>query len=310
MRERLYDYCVRTGRQDLLREWDAEKNAGVSPSDLTQGSRVRAWWKCEKGHSWQAAIYSRTGGRSGCPYCAGLRPLAGENDLATCFPALAAQWHPERNNGLRPEDVAAGSNRRVWWRCDNGHEWLSFIKVRTRGCGCPICENRRIVPGENDLASTMPALSAQWNWERNGTLTPADVVSGTRRKVWWRCEKGHEWQAAVASRANGTGCPVCTGRRPEPGESDLATIRPDLAAQWDMVKNGALTPQQVTANSNRRVWWRCEREHSWQAQVSARTSRDCGCPYCAGRKGLPDSTIWRRSCRKLPRSGIRRSMAR
>ena len=72
-----------------------------------------------------------------------------------------------------------------------------------------------------------------------------------------------KWRAAVFSRAqNHSGCPVCTGRQTLPGENDLEALYPDLAAQWDEAKNGALRPSDVTAGSNRRVWWRCEKGHS------------------------------------------------
>ena len=29
------------------------------------------------------------------------------------------------------------------------------------------------------------------------------------KKVWWKCSKGHEWQAAIGSRNRGSGCPEC-----------------------------------------------------------------------------------------------------
>lgn len=50
-------------------------------------------------------------------------------------------------------------------------------------------------------------LLKQWLAEKNAPLTPQDVTSHDRRRVWWRCEKGHEWQATVGARAVGTGCP-------------------------------------------------------------------------------------------------------
>ena len=50
------------------------------------------------------------------------------------------------------------------------------------------------------MALTDPVLLAQWDRERNGDLTPNDVTYGSRRKVWWRCEKGHSWQAQIKSR--------------------------------------------------------------------------------------------------------------
>lgn len=131
-------------------------------------------------------------------------------------------------------------------------------------------------------------LLDQWDGDRNGGLTPADVPAGTLKKVWWRCPLGHGYQAAVASRASlASGCPYCAGQRVLPGFNDLATRYPDLAAQWDTERNGDLVPWAVTVSSNRRVWWRCPQSHSYQAPVAARTGRETGCPYCAGRRVLP-----------------------
>ncbi len=176
---------------------------------------------------------------------------------------------------------------RVWWRCEKGHEWQAVVKSRSAGCGCPVCTNRAIRQGDNDLTATHPELARQWHSGKNGTLTPRDVTAGAHRKVWWRCEKGHVWQASVFSRANGgTGCPYCAGKRVLPGENDLATLFPAIAAQWHPGRNGALTPEMVSPYSNRKVWWRCEKGHAYQAVIGARTIHASGCPYCAGRKVL------------------------
>ena len=288
MHTSLYDYCVKQGEEALLRQWDEEKNGDLRPEDITYGSKRKVWWRCEKGHSWQASVCSRAGDGAGCPYCTGRRPMPGETDLASQFPDIAAQWHPSKNLPLTPEEMLPGSHRKVWWVCGKGHEWQAIVKSRVSGCGCPVCANRELAPGDNDLAATHPDLAAQWHPVKNGSLTPRQVVAGTRRKVWWRCGKGHEWQAAVSARAmGGAGCPVCAGKKVLPGENDLASQFPEVAAQWNEEKNGALTPDQVSAYSNRRVWWTCERGHAWQASVAARVKNHSGCPYCTGRKVLP-----------------------
>ncbi len=200
---------------------------------------------------------------------------------------LASQWVEDLNLPLRPDMVMPGSHRMVWWRCGEGHVWRAAVKSRTSGCGCPVCANRAIEPGENDLAATHPELAAQWDAERNGSLTPQDVVAGSHKRVWWRCERGHEWQAAVYSRTvSGTGCPVCTGKQVLPGVNDLASQYPELSAEWAWERNGELTPERVSPSSNRRVWWRCALGHEWQAVVASRTRMGTGCPYCAGRKVL------------------------
>ena len=74
MKMSLRQYCIEHGRDTLLREWDAARNGGLTPSDVSFGSHQKVWWQCSKGHSWQAKVYSRSAG-SGCPYCAG-RPLS------------------------------------------------------------------------------------------------------------------------------------------------------------------------------------------------------------------------------------------
>ena len=75
-------------------------------------------------------------------------------------------------------------------------------------------------------------LLAQWHQDKNGNLTPAEITSGSQRKIWWRCDQGHEWESMPYERAKrGTGCPYCAGKRILPG-MDLASLYPYLADQW------------------------------------------------------------------------------
>lgn len=286
MRETLFDYCIRTQREALLGQWDLDGNGGLTPKDVAFGGHQKVWWRCQEGHRWQTAVYTRTCGESGCPYCGGKRPWPGYNDLASQHPDLAAQWHPTKNGDLRPEDLVAGSSRKVWWRCERGHQWQAMVKARVAGNGCPCCAGRRLSPGDNDLATQYPDLAAQWHPTKNGRLTPRDVVAGSRRKVWWQCQAGHEWWASVTSRARaGAGCPFCMGKKVIPGANDLSTLFPDLAAQWDQEGNRGVDLGEISPYSNRRVWWRCGLGHRWRSAVSAR-ARGSSCPYCTGRKVL------------------------
>ena len=190
MRETLYEYCHRTDQLRLLDDWDAEKNAPLTPDNTTRGSKRKVWWCCQKGHSWQAPIYTRTEG-CGCPYCAGKRADE-SNSLAVCHPELAKSWDVEKNAPLTPGDVLSGSHRKVWWKCEKGHSFRTQIQVRTQGSGCPYCMNRKIVE-ENSLAITNPELAEEWDSLRNGTLKPTQVVGGAKKRAWWRCKRGHSW---------------------------------------------------------------------------------------------------------------------
>lgn len=107
--------------------------------------------------------------------------------------------------------------------------------------------------------------------QKNGALTPADVTTGSGKRVWWQCEKGYVWEATVDNRACGLGCPVCSGKKVLTGYNDLLSRMPEVAGQWHPTKNGEFTPEQVTVRSNKVVWWQCTKGHEWKATVASRT---------------------------------------
>lgn len=273
-----------TVNPQLASEWHPTKNGDLTPFDVTSGSERNVWWRCEKGHEWQARVFNRTKGQ-GCPYCSGRYPfIIGETDLATVKPELAAEWHPTKNGNIRPSDVHYRSNKKAWWLGKCGHEWQSQIGTRSNGTGCPYCSGLYTVKGETDLATLNPQLASEWHPTRNGDLTPYDVPPQSNRKVWWICSRGHEWQARVERRSIGQSCPYCSGQRVIKGETDLATVKPKLAAEWHPEKNGDLLPSDVMGRSGKKVWWKCSAcGHEWQARIVDR-SYGKGCPGCRGRK--------------------------
>lgn len=131
-----------------------------------------------------------------------------------------------------------------------------------------------------------PTLLRQWDPIQNGPLTPRDLSFGSHQKVWWTCDKGHHWQAAVKSRVSGAGCPVCAGRVVSPGENDLASTYPSLLREWDFSQNGTLDPQTLPPGSRKKVWWTCGKGHHWRAAIASRV-HGAGCPVCAGRVIAP-----------------------
>lgn len=215
----------------------------------------------------------------------------GVNDLATLYADLAKQWDYGKNGELRPEDVTIGSQRKVFWICEKSHSWDMSVRSRTRGQGCPYCNNRRILPGYNDLATLNKELTKEWNWEKNGELTPCDVGVGTKTRVWWKCKKGHEWQARVIQRSAGTGCPICANRVIVKSYNDFATEHPELLSEWDYEKNEK-EPSECACYSSKKVWWICKRGHNWQAAIGDR-SKGNGCPKCSeeSRVSFPEKAI-------------------
>lgn len=204
--------------------------------------------------------------------------------LTDCL-VLMKQWDYGKNAPVSPESLSAGSGYMAWWLCEKGHSWQASVNHRHHGTGCPVCTNRIVVKGVNDLETLNPILTAQWNQKKNGLLKPDDVPNGTHRKVWWCCPKGHEWEAEIISRVAGTGCPYCAGRYAIKGVTDLATVRKDLAEQLDTEKNQGVFVSDICPASNKTYWWLCDKEHSWRASANTRLKN--GCPICAGKVVLP-----------------------
>lgn len=206
----------------IARQWHPTKNGELAPEQFVAGSLKKVWWKCSNGpdHDWNARVVERTRLAHGCPFCAGQR-VSVTNSLATLHPDLAKQWHPTKNLTIKPNEVIAGSHRKVWWKCPAGpdHEWEAPVVARTRpgtktrhGAGCPSCTGKSLSV-TNSLATRFPEIATQWHPSRNAPLTPDRVIAGSRRPFWWRCQNApdHEWRASLDNRTRGrTSCPFCT----------------------------------------------------------------------------------------------------
>lgn len=266
--------------KELMAQWDYEKNTDILPESLSAGSGRSVWWKCDKGHSWKATINHRSHG-TGCPYCSGKKVLSGYNDLKTLNPRLASDWNYERNGDLLPELISPGSSKKVWWICEQAHEWQASISSRHRGNhGCPYCTGQRAVTGKNDIVTINPEAAKEWDYKMNKNVFPESVCYSSNRKYWWKCSNGHSWQATAGSRMK-SGCPYCAGKKVIVGYNDLQTKAPHIASQWDYSKNNT-TPDMVMPCSGMYAWWICKQGHSWKAKISNRTQLNRNCPYCSG----------------------------
>jgi Zn finger protein HypA/HybF involved in hydrogenase expression len=283
-----------TQHPDVAAEWHPTKNGTLTAQDVTRATDRKVWWQCARNsdHEWEARVFSRTQMGSGCPFCSGKRAQVGVNDLASQHPDVAAEWHPTKNGNLTARDLNKSSNKKVWWQCarNSDHEWEARVAARTLNeSGCPLCA--RVQVGVNDLASQHPDVAAEWHPAKNGTLTAQDIARASNDKVWWQCARNpvHEWEASVDSRTlGGNGCPECSRRRAQVGVNDLASQRPDVAAELHPTKNGPITAEDVALMSNHIVWWQCLRvpEHEWEARVSQRTHHGTGCPWCSRKRAV------------------------
>ncbi len=65
------------------------------------------FWRCLRGHRWDAPPAERSQKQQGCPYCSGRKVLVGFNDLKTRFPEIAAEA-----DGWDPSTLVSGSREK------------------------------------------------------------------------------------------------------------------------------------------------------------------------------------------------------
>jgi hypothetical protein len=296
---------------EVAKQWHIEKNDPLTPFDVNPGSNKKAWWKCPLGedHEWASVIANRTRREGDCPICSN-KIVVKSNCLRTTKPNLVEEWDFARNSKLKtkngslitPDTINEGSQWKVSWICrkSDKHRWESTVYVRAiLGQECPYC-SKKSPSSTNNLAINHPELAAQWHGEKNGESSPTEFLSGSSKKVWWRCSAGpdHEWQASISSRARGAGCPCCTNLRVVKSNC-LATTHPKVAEQWHHEKNEGLTyadgrpitPNTVAIGSNKKVWWKCpeEQDHEWPAVIHSRTG--LGCPCCLNQRTVNSNCL-------------------
>ena len=197
--------------------------------------------------------------------------------FAKMHPELIPEWS-DKNGDLTPEDVSYGSNQKVWWLGKCGHVWRASVKNRSNGSKCPYCSGNQVLYGVNDLESCRPEVAAEWS-DRNYPMTPADFTIFANKKVWWKCDGcGYEWQARIADRSKGHGCPVCAGAIVLEGHNDLATRYPELASEWSW--ENEKPPSMYSPKSREKVWWDCNKcGRHWDAVINSRVNGS-ECPMC------------------------------
>lgn len=240
------------------------------------------------------------------------RLIKGYNDLKTLHPELADEWNYKRNGTLTPDMVTCGTDKKVWWiQYDKSPvtgeiiplEWKSSISHRVLGEDNPIKVGKQVLVGYNDFATLYPEIATEWNYERNGSLTPDMVTSKSNKTVWWvKYEISPaagktmklEWKTSIVRRANGDKCPYTSNHQVLKNFNDLESMRPEIAEEWNYARNGNLKPDMIMYQSTKVVWWiqkiRDEKtgdikEYEWKASVLSRTKKGAKNPYVFGYNG-------------------------
>ena len=135
------------------------------------------------------------------------------------------------------------------------------------------------------MRNTHPDLASDFHPTMNGDLTPDSVLGGSHEKFWWLCSTcDHEWPA---DRHSGNQCPACARQAVHTdGRNSMRITHPKLAEEFHPTKNGDLTPDNLLAGTNIKIWWKCSKcSYVWDAAGSSRLDKThqkgSNCPSCA-----------------------------
>ena len=205
-----------------------------------------------------------------------------KNRLSLVCPEISKEWDYDKNYPFTPNDVTYSSGFDRWWKCGKcQNTWLAPPQDRHhKHSGCPHCTKySNTSVALNNLFILNPELAKEWHPTKNGILTPQTIAHKSGKRVWWQCSQKHEWQAVVRHRANGSGCPYCSGRLASPTHN-LMVQSPFLSREWDYDKNYPLTPFNFAGGSHKKVWWKCSVcNNSWAAGIHGRWGGE-NCPKC------------------------------
>lgn len=195
---------------------------------------------------------------------------------------LRQEWDADKN-GCTFEDGRKKPEKRTWWKCEKGHIWTARMMSRIhKESRCPYCTGHRAVKGVNDVATMYPNLSAEFHPTKNGNIKLEDYKECSGKKVWWICEKGHEWDAVINTRTKrGYKCPICSGQKIVSGINDFKTLYPELARELCSYRNEGIDIESLGGKSHRKLYWICPKGHEYEMAVEKRTGRGAGCPYCS-----------------------------
>jgi len=217
-------------------------------------------WRCASGHQWRASLASIIRRNSWRPVCARNRKLELKDLHGLARERGGRCLSREYLNGRTP----------LLWECKYGHRWKAAAEdvksgLHRKGTWCPKCYDPRRIFHPLGSIDEMRSLASR----RGGTCL-SNNYSGSREKLLWQCEQGHQWYALPGGIKRGSWCPVCAQNQ----KSRLGDYRA-LAA----IKGGKCLSK-TYRNNDAKLRWQCAKGHKWFATGSS-VKRGSWCATCA-----------------------------
>ena len=285
--------CKENGREYLLDEWNYERNTDVTPRSVTYSSGKRIWWKCKKGHEWKTSISGRTEGRN-CPVC---------SRTSTSFPEQAIAFYLSKKLYVLQRYSVRGYELDIFLEDYNiGIEYDGIRYHSSKKAELREKEKNRFFKDRGISVLRLKECTGDANiktrdvvyYKKQSTLYLEESFNRAIKELFSIIEEKIGSVLEIDVDVVRDELLIREHYLSELKKGSVATLFPELVSEWDIEKNGGLSPEYFSAMSHTKVWWKCDKGHSWQANISSR-SRKLGCPYCAGQRlivGSNDLESW------------------
>lgn len=261
-------------------------NNKSTASQIAFDTSKKVLWTCPTcGEDYLYPVNERKIGDNSCPYCNHTKLKSGVNDLTITNPQLASEFSPR--NDKKANEVGEWQVYEVYWICSKcGTEYYAKIRDRSVGdASCPVCANKRVEKGINDLATTDPDIAALLspNNERKADTFMRSSSMGAK----WICPTcGGEYFGVVKDMVNGlVECPYCNNQKPLAGFNTLKVLYPEIAEH--LSPNNDFTADEILPTRYGSIKWICPTcGGEYLASVKDMIEGTAECPYCNNQRPL------------------------
>ena len=175
---------------------EAQKRGGECLSDIYVNNVTKLRWRCNCGYEWESPLVSVRNRDRWCSRCAGCAKLSIDD----------ARNVARGRGGECLSEKYVNTDTKMLWKCSQGHEWKAKLNhIKDSNSWCPRCA--AISHGEASRSSIKGAKEIALG---HGGECLSKIYEGARKKLRWRCAKGHEWEANYSNVAfGGKWCPNC-----------------------------------------------------------------------------------------------------
>ena len=273
--------------------WDYEKNK-YKPRELTKNTNKKFWFKCDVCYHGFEIGLGNVNNNQWCFYCSSAPKLCIDEKCEYCFNnsflshEKSKYWDYERNK-INPRNIFKSSSKSYWFNCVCGHDFESVLTSINNGNWCTYCSHKKLCDNKdcnscfnNSFLSS--EKSKYWDYEKN-KYNPRQVCKGSRKKVWFNCDCGHNFENKLCNINNGNWCSYCSTPPHKLCKDEKCNhcfnnsfLSVEKSKYWDYQKN-KYNPRQVFKSSGEKYWFKCKKNHSFECALT-NVTKGQWCKHC------------------------------